>query len=258
MPQPLKNFETLVYRRLGRVPPQTRLHRVAFWLLILYLAIGVGRLLPGDWGKSFSDLSILALFFLVVSCIPLFWRWVMRRLMWRVSNRLVVTYLLIGLTPVVLFVTLAGVAAYVFSGQFATFAATSEINRELAHIDSENRAFAVHIARELEANPDAKTITVPEYDDDSTTSKGHSNLEVAAFLDNKPLKLATTKQIGMGMPGVPPWLKSSFRGVRARARHDLSSRGGHPKSWQSLAGAGDQSSLKKKKIWIKSPAGWER
>ena len=71
---------------------------------------------------------------LVVCCIPLFWRWVVRRLMWKVSNRLVVTYLLIGLTPVVLFVTLALVAAYVFSGQFATFAAKAEINRELAHI----------------------------------------------------------------------------------------------------------------------------
>src|SRR5271167_1059481 len=147
MSQPLKKFEALVYRRLGRVPPETKLHRFAFWLLIIYLILGAGRLLTqGNWGEFFAGVSFLVLCTLVVCCIPLFWRWVMRRLMWRVSNRLVVTYLLIGLTPVVLFVTLALVAAYVFSGQFATFAANAEINRELAHIVADNRGFAVHIA----------------------------------------------------------------------------------------------------------------
>ncbi len=212
--QPLKKFEILVYRRLGRTPPQGKLHRTAFWLLVIYLVLGVGRLLPGDGGQTVAGLSFLVLCALIVCCIPLFWRWVVRRLMWRVSNRLVVTYLLIGLTPVVLFVTLAVVAAYVFSGQFATFAATSEIHRELAHIAAENRAFSVHIARELKENPKPKTITVPEFDDDSA-SAGHAKLEVAAFLDGQPLPLETTPPMRVGMPGVPDWLKSkgSFRGM---------------------------------------------
>src|SRR5271163_4289910 len=193
MSQPLKKFEAFAYRRLGRVPPETRLHRFAFWLLIIYLILGVGRLsTQGNWGQFFAGISFLVLCALLVCCIPLFWRWVMRLLMWKVSNRLVVTYLLIGLTPVVLFVTLALVATYVFSGQFATFAATSEINRELAHIAAENRAFAVHIAHELEANPQAKTITLPEFDDD-LSGHGHAGMEVAAFEDGKPLTLTTAK-----------------------------------------------------------------
>src|SRR5277367_1812239 len=172
--QPLNKFEALVYGRLGRTPPQGKLHRTAFWLLVTYLILGVGRLLPGGGGQTIAGLSFLVLCALIVCCVPLFWRWVVRRLMWRVSNRLVVTYLLIGLTPVVLFVTLALVAAYVFSGQFATFAATAEIDREIAHIVTENRGFAVHIAREMEANPQAKTITLPEFDDDSSTNVRHS------------------------------------------------------------------------------------
>ena len=134
MLEPLKKFEALIYRRLGRLPPQGKLHRTAFWLLIVYLLLGIGRLLPNGGGETIAALSFLALCALIVCIIPLFWRWIVRRMMWRVSNRLVVTYLLIGLTPIVLFVTLALVAAYVFSGQFATFAATSEINRELAQI----------------------------------------------------------------------------------------------------------------------------
>ena len=205
--QPLKKFEALVYRRLGRVPPQGKVHRTAFWLLMLYLRSGRwGGCCRAAGGETIAALSFFVLCALIVCCVPLFWRWVARRLMWKVSNRLVVTYLLIGLTPVVLFVTLALVAAYVFSGQFATFAATSEINRELAQIGAENRAFSVHIARELKENPKPKTITVPEFDDDSA-SAGHSKLEVAAFLDGQPLPLETKPPMRSGMPGVPPWLK---------------------------------------------------
>jgi sigma-B regulation protein RsbU (phosphoserine phosphatase) len=210
--RPLKKFEALVYRRLGRMPPQGKLHRTAFWLLIVYLLLGVGRLLPNGGGQTIAGLSFFALCGLIVCCIPLFWRWIVRRMMWRVSNRLVVTYLLVGLTPVVLFVTLALVAAYIFSGQFATFAATSEINRELAQIAAENRAFSVHIAKEIKENPRPKAITVPEFDDGSAMA-GRSKLEVAAFLDGQPLTLETRPPMRPGMPGIPSWLKSSFRGV---------------------------------------------
>jgi sigma-B regulation protein RsbU (phosphoserine phosphatase) len=211
MSQPLKRVEAYVYRRLGRVPPSGKLHRLAFWLLAVYLLLGVGRLLPGV-NQALAGLSFLVLCALIVCSVPLFWRWVVRRLMWKVSNRLVVTYLLVGLTPIVLFATLALAAAYILSGQFATFAATSEINRELAHIESANRAFSAHLARELKENPQAQTMTLPEFDDDSA-SLGHSKLEVAAFLDGKPLSLQTTPPMRPDMPGLPPWLRGSFRGV---------------------------------------------
>jgi sigma-B regulation protein RsbU (phosphoserine phosphatase) len=217
MPSPLAKFETLIYRRVGRVPPRGKLPRTAFWLLVVYLALGAGRLLPGGWGSGFADLSLWILCALVLCCLPLLWHWVFRRMMWRVSNRLVVTYLLVGLTPVVLFVTLALVAAYIFSGQFATFAASAEVDRELSHIASENRAFSVHLAREWKDNPTAKTLTLPEFDDDSSSGPGHAGLEVAAFLDGKPLSLSTTPPMRPlaqgGMPGTPPWLKDGFRAV---------------------------------------------
>ncbi|AXC09733.1 Serine phosphatase [Acidisarcina polymorpha] len=213
MPGLLRKFESGVYRRLGRVPPQTKLHRTAFWLLISYLLLGVGRLLPGNWGHSFSDMSVLVLWALIVCSIPLFWRWVMRRVLWKVSHRLVVTYLLMGLAPIVLFGTLALVATYTFSGQFATFAATSEINRELAHITAENRAFSVHVARELEAHPETKAVTLPEFDDDSAFDRGRVGLEVAAFEDGKPLALATARPLPPGLTSIPPWFKDHFRGL---------------------------------------------
>jgi sigma-B regulation protein RsbU (phosphoserine phosphatase) len=214
MAEPLRKFETWAYRRLGRTPPRTKLHRTAFWLLIVYLVLGAGRLLPGDTGDAFKFLSFLVLCVLVGCCIPLFWNWVMRRLMWKVSNRLVVTYLLIGLTPVVLFVTLALVAGYVFSGQFATFAAKSEINRELAQIAADNRAFVEHVSHSLEADPGKTPVALPEFDERGSDGE-HTALEVAAFVNGKPLPLITAnsaKTLG-GVNEVPGWLKSSFRGL---------------------------------------------
>ena len=125
----LGNFEIKVFRRLRRDPPRSKIHRLAFWLLIVYVALAVGRIIPGNVGIFFQGLSSLTLFVLVLLCIPLLWRWIFGRLLWKVRNRLIVTYLLMALTPVVLFVSLALILLYVFSGQFAIFAAIAEIVR---------------------------------------------------------------------------------------------------------------------------------
>ena len=42
------------------------------------------------------------------------------RLMWRLRNRLIVTYVFIGVIPIVLLVAMALVAGFLFAGQFAT------------------------------------------------------------------------------------------------------------------------------------------
>ena len=211
MARPLKSFEVLVYRRLRREPPHSKLHRTAFWLVILYLLLGLGRLLSGTWGETFSLLGFLVLCALIVCCVPLAWRWIVSRLLWKVSNRLIVTYLLMGLAPVVLFATLALVAAYVFSGQFATFAAKAEMNRELARIAADNRAFVEHVAHDVEANPAADSVSLPDFEEKNGRSQ--VALEVAAFRDGKPLTLKTTEAVPGDVSEVPGWVKSGFRGL---------------------------------------------
>src|SRR5581483_5797878 len=148
MRQP-RDFEIAVFRRLRREPPQGFVHRTAFWLFVAYLILSAFSWLPGSTGVVFSQIAQLDLLVLIGFCIPLLWRFVFGRLLWKVRNRLVVTYLLMGLTPVVLFVTLAVILLYVFSGQFAIFAATSVVHDELEHIAASNSGFAMHIAHEL-------------------------------------------------------------------------------------------------------------
>jgi sigma-B regulation protein RsbU (phosphoserine phosphatase) len=209
----LRNFEVRVFRRLRRDPPQGRIHRLAFWLLVSYVLLALGRILPGGAGTFFRTISALTLFVLIVLCIPLLWRYIFGRLLWRVSNRLVVTYVLMALTPVVLFATLASILLYVFSGQFAIFAATAEINAELDHIASANRAIDLHVSHAVDVNPKAPEIPMPEATADFSADHEHIAIEVAAFADGKPLRLLPESLNSATITRPPGWASGHFNGV---------------------------------------------
>ena len=209
----LRNFETSVFRRLRRDPPTGKIHRLAFWLLTAYVVFLIAAaILPGKVGEFFYGLSSFTLFLLVIFSIPLFWRWMLGRVLWKVRNRLIVTYLLMGLAPVVLFVTLALILLYVFSGQFAIFAATAVIESELAHISSQNQALAIHAAHMVAANPKAASLTLPEID---ATSPEHSHIGILfnAFEGGHPLTLLPATLNNAEISQIPSWVHGTYSGV---------------------------------------------
>ena len=208
----LRNFETNVFRRLRRDPPAGKIHRLAFWLLVAYLVFLVLALVPGKAGLFFQGLSSFTLFLLVIFSLPLLWRWLLGHILWKVRNRLIVTYLLMGLAPVVLFVSLALILLYVFSGQFAIFAATAEIESELAHISSQNRAFAIHAAHMVAANPKATSLTVSEIDD-SSSDHPHVGIRFNAFENGRPLPLIPASLNDESILRLPSWIHDNFSEV---------------------------------------------
>src|SRR5262249_3040063 len=66
-----------------------------------------------------------------VLALILIYRWLKAKMLWRLRNRLIVTYVFIGVTPVVLLLVLALLGFYLFAGQFATYIITSGIDSEL-------------------------------------------------------------------------------------------------------------------------------
>jgi sigma-B regulation protein RsbU (phosphoserine phosphatase) len=208
----LRNIEAGVFRRIRRDPPEGKVHRIAFWLLLAYFLFLLLGILPGAVGSFFDAVADFTFFLLIIFAIPLFWRWLMRRMLWKVRNRLVVTYLLMGLTPVVLFATLALVLLYVFSGQFAIFAANDVIELEQAHIASENRAFAISAAHTLAANPKVTAVKLPEFDD-TDPSRPRNGVAFAAFEDGKPLLLAPAAFNTGEIPQPPAWVHARFSGM---------------------------------------------
>ncbi len=208
----VKNFEARVFRVLRREPPQSKVHRLAFWLLIIYLVLMPGRLLHGTAGAIFGGISFFTLMLLLAFCIPLLWRWVAGRFLWKLSNRLIVTYVLMALTPVVLFVLLAMIALYGFSGQFAIFAATAALEAQQEHYGSENRAFVMHVARVLAAEPGSKTVVLPEMED-TASGKQDIGVQIAAFQNGKPVSISPSNLQAPGITRIPSWAQDRFRGV---------------------------------------------
>ena len=207
----LRNFEIMVFRGLRRDPPTGKIHHIAFWLFLAYLIFLVGGVLPGTAGGVFQALGDLTLLALIVFCIPLFWRWLMGHVLWKVRNRLIVTYLLMGLAPVVLFVTLAAIALYVFSGQFAIFAANDVLELERAHLVSENRALAIHAAHVLADNPKTTSLTLPEFEDSGDHER--SDIGFAVFQNGHAVKLATMGSSDQQIQQAPFWVHETYSGV---------------------------------------------
>ncbi|HTV13685.1 MAG TPA: SpoIIE family protein phosphatase [Acidobacteriaceae bacterium] len=207
-----RNFEIAVFRRIRREPPAGFAHRGAFWLFLAYFAFSIPGWLPGEAGRLFRGVASLDFFLLILLCIPLLWRYVFGRLLWKVRNRLIVTYLLMGLTPVVLFVTLALLLLYVFSGQFAIFAASSVVGQELTHIASKNSTFAMHIAHLLDEHPDIRGLSLPEAGTEPSEHQ-FAGLTVAAFHDDKPIGLLPASIESHDVPWVPKWLPNDFSSI---------------------------------------------
>jgi len=64
------------------------------------------------------------------------------KLLWRLRNRLIVTYVFIGVIPVILLGVLAAGSFYLFAGQFATFIVTTGLESELSTLDATTSATA--------------------------------------------------------------------------------------------------------------------
>ena len=56
-----------------------------------------------------------------------------------------VTYLFIGVMPILLLLLMGGLAGYLFAGQFATYVAFSDLNSELQHLQAANDSLAAQL-----------------------------------------------------------------------------------------------------------------
>ncbi len=105
--------------------------------IFLYLLKQVFRLF--DWPNAAVTLSTW-LVSIGIICLVLgsfiFLRWLRKKVMWRLRNRLIITYVFIGVIPVILLLALALVATELLAGQFATFLATSDLQTRIDSLDT--------------------------------------------------------------------------------------------------------------------------
>jgi sigma-B regulation protein RsbU (phosphoserine phosphatase) len=134
--------------------PQGRMARLACYLCGLAMVLFVLQKLLGlfrlSWGEHLNGWVGFLAFLSGVLFFILAFRWVRRRILWRLRNRLIVTYVFIGVIPAVLLVGMGIITLYGLGGQFAVYVVTSEIQTRLRSLEAVNAAVTNELAARLE------------------------------------------------------------------------------------------------------------
>jgi len=134
--------------------PQGWVARGACYSLILAVGLFILEMLLKLVAPTASDSLGGWVTFLAFDAAVLFsilaFRALKRKILWRLRNRLIVTYVFIGVIPAALLVTMALVTIYLFAGQFASFVVTSEINSQLRSMQAVNAAVSNELAARIE------------------------------------------------------------------------------------------------------------
>src|SRR5690348_11188399 len=100
--------------------------RILIALAALDAVLLASRALP-VFTSLLTNVLVLVAFFAIA-------RYLLRqsRALWRVRNRLIVTYVFIAVVPILLILALVGMSAYIVSGQVASYLVSSEASRRAA------------------------------------------------------------------------------------------------------------------------------
>ena len=134
-------------RFMRMLRPRTKWGRVTLWSGGLTLLLIARRWIAGY--AFHSLLGGFAAFFFLIFAFCAFWlsfRWAYRLIMWRLRHRLIVTYVFIGVIPIVLLLLLAGVGGYLFAGQFVTYVAVSNVQSVSLHLKAANDVLASQLS----------------------------------------------------------------------------------------------------------------
>jgi sigma-B regulation protein RsbU (phosphoserine phosphatase) len=132
----------------------------AFWLAVSFGLLWLLRFARGFSSDFLGVVQILIGITLLGVLVPLVTRLVRKHMLWSLRNKLVLTYLLIGLAPVVLFLTLVMISAYIAAGQFAIHLADSRLQAKLEQMSGENVNRTRGIARYMDGHAYALPPTV--------------------------------------------------------------------------------------------------
>jgi sigma-B regulation protein RsbU (phosphoserine phosphatase) len=157
----------------------------------------------GGWVSFLS--FVVAILFIILAI-----RWLKAKMLWRLRNRLIVTYVFFGLIPVVLLAALAIGSFYLFAGQFAAFVVTTGLRSELQTLEAANSAVAHEIAARMEhgGNPEAAAI-----DSLRLTEKSWAFRHVHVWLDGKVVLSSSPAGATSPPPVCPASLPGTFREV---------------------------------------------
>jgi sigma-B regulation protein RsbU (phosphoserine phosphatase) len=176
-------------------------------LFVLQKAFG---LLKSSYGESLGGWVSFLSFLVIVLFSILAFRWLKAKALWRLRNRLIITYVFIGFIPLVLLVALTLGSFYLFAGQFATFIVTTGLNSELSSLSAANSTIARHLSAQIQREPAAWTASLGNL---HQADKHWANRQICVWLNQTMVLNSSPAEIAATAPELPPYLKTPFRGV---------------------------------------------
>jgi sigma-B regulation protein RsbU (phosphoserine phosphatase) len=194
--------------------PTSKVALIAWYLLgmdaLLFLLQKVLGWIKPSYGQGLGGwvtfLNIVVVFLFAI----LAFRWIKAKALWRLRNRLIVTYVFIGFIPLVLLVALALGSFYLFAGQFATFIVTAELNSELNGLAAANSAIAHRLAAEEHRDPATWTASQESL---RHADKHWEKRQICVWLNQKMVLNSSPPEIADVAPLLPAYVKSPFRDV---------------------------------------------
>jgi len=192
-------------------PPRTRVGRIAFFVLALdiflfileklfvFFRVSSGTTL-GGWVTFLTFICGLLFSWLLI-------QWLREKMLWRLRNRLIVTYIFIGVIPLILLVTLSATAFYLFAGQFATFIVTTGLKSDLGALQAANSAIAHDVAGGMSGGTGA---SIP-LEGLRQRDPNWKDRQVSAYLDGK--LVLNSSPYNLPAPVLASFLKNSFEDI---------------------------------------------
>ena len=140
--------------RLRRLP--TGIGGAVFWLAIWSGILWLVRQAPSMSSPVLGWMQTIVAVAMFGLAVPLTLKIVRQRFLWSLRSKLILTYLLIGLAPVLLFLTLVSVSTYLAVGQFSIHLADTRMQQHLDEIGLDNASRVSRIAqimRQLAEHP---------------------------------------------------------------------------------------------------------
>jgi sigma-B regulation protein RsbU (phosphoserine phosphatase) len=194
--------------------PTSKVAQIAWYLLGLdVLLFGLQKLfalLHLSYGDSLGGWVGFLSFLVIVLFSILAFRWIKAKALWRLRNRLIVTYVFIGVIPVVMLIALAFLSFYLFAGQFATFIVTSSLTTELKSLQATNSAITHQFASQIQRGAGTSTAAIESL---RQTDKTWARRQISVWLDKKLILNSTPDGSSAEPPVIPSHLKIPFSGV---------------------------------------------
>lgn len=179
-------------------------------LLRVLVIVGIAALLLTIPAWLGSPVAFWAPFLRVIFYILLaiwllrgFYRLVVRA-MWPLRNRLLVAYALVAVIPIALIIALAGIAAYLFYGEYAAYLFNQDLGARIERVSDTNNAIAAAVAYRARSGVSGGPRAILAHYDQLSFPQGG----ITSYLYR-----ANGQPLLPGSPALPAWLQDHYSGL---------------------------------------------